>query len=170
MKMPRGHVRKRIESIVVVAALVALGGCGTSPTGPEQSGPADFDPAALFARLAGPYSLTFEADATCPVPDSLQTLSYDVVLQQTRFRYLGVRVPDKLFVGDLWALAREEEGFTLRWNVDCEAPDAVESTTFYLCGQGHATAADGTISGALVGGYRPFCSSGSHRFVLRRAT
>ena len=46
-------------------------------------------------------------------------------LQVTRFRYLNVRVPGKDFVGDLWALAREEQGLTLRWNVDCEAPDMV---------------------------------------------
>jgi hypothetical protein len=35
---------------------------------------------------------------------------------------LGVRVPNTDLVGDLWALAKEEDGFTFRWNVDSEAP------------------------------------------------
>ena len=59
-------------------------------------------------------------------------------------------------------------GFTLRWNVDCEAPDMVGSNAFYLCGQGAAFAKGDTISGVLVGGYRPFCTSGSHSFVFQR--
>ena len=101
-------------------------------------------------------------------PLSVEVLNYDVRLEPSRFRYLGVRVSGKDFVGDLWALAKEEQGFTLRWNVDCEVPDMVGSNAFYLCGQGAAFAKGDTISGVLVGGYRPFCTSGSHRFVFQR--
>jgi hypothetical protein len=89
------------ESIVLVVTLIALLGCGTSPTAPGQTGSKVFDPAALFATLAGPYTLTFEADESCPLAPSLKVLTYDVVLEPSRFRYLGVRVPSKAFVGDL---------------------------------------------------------------------
>jgi len=168
-------IRRWLESIVLAVTSIALLGCGTSPTAPEQTGPAEFDPAALFARLAGPYALTFEADESCSLPPSLKVITYDVVLEPSRYRYLGVRVPNKDFVGDLWVLAREEEGFTLRWNVDCEAPDTVGSTSFYLCGEGGAFVTEGTISGVLGGrnvyldtDHRPFCTDGAHRFVFAR--
>ena len=168
-------MRRCLESISLAVTLIALLGCGTSPTAPGQTGSAEFDPAALFARLAGPYTLTFEADESCPLPPSLKVLTYDVVLEPSRYRYLGVRVPSKDFVGDLWVLAREEEGFTLRWNVDCEVSDTVGSTSFYLCGEGGAFATEGTISGALGGrnvyldrDHRPLCTDGSHRFVFQR--
>ena len=159
---------RSLQSVVLVVASTALLGCGTTPAAPTPASPEQFDPTALFARLAGPYTLTIEADESCPVPPSVEVLNYDVSLQLTRFRYLGVRVPGKDFVGDLWALASEEQGFTLRWNVDCEGADMVGSTAFYLCGQGSAFATDGTIAGVLLGGYRPFCTSGSHRFVFQR--
>jgi hypothetical protein len=181
-------MRRCLESIVLVLTFIALPGCGTSPIAPGPTRPPEFDPAAVFAKLAGPYTLTFEADETCPLPPSLKVLTYDVWLEPvTRYRYLGVHVPSEMFVGDLWALAREEDGFTLRWNVDCEVPDTVGSTSFYLCGQGAAFVSDGTISGYLQGtngyliagvlqgatGYldlthRPFCANGPHRFVFRR--
>ena len=167
-----------LESIVLVVTFIALLGCGsTSPIAPGPTRPPEFDPAALFAKLAGPYTLTFEAHEDCPLPPSLKVLTYDVWLEATRNRYLGVRVPSKPFVGDLWVLAREEEGFTLRWNVDCEAPDTVGSTSFYLCGEGAAFPTDGTIAGEIRGtvyqGYfdidhRPLCTNGSHRFVFQR--
>lgn len=168
-------MRRCLGSIVLVVTLIALLGCGTSPTAPRQTGPPEFDPAALFARLAGPYTLTFNADESCPLPPALKVLTYDVMLEPSPFRYLGVLVPSKAFVGDLWVLAREEEGFTLRWNVDCEVPDTVGSTSFYLCGDGAAFDTDGTISGVLQGrnvyldiDHRPFCTDGSHRFVFQR--
>jgi hypothetical protein len=168
-------MRRCLESIILVVTFIALPGCGTSPTAPRQTRPPEFDPAALFAKLAGPYTLTFQADESCPLPSSLKVLTYDVLLQPSRYRYLGVLVPSKPFVGDLWVLATEEEGFTLRWNVDCEVPDTVESRSFYLCGEGAAFATDTTISGALgtPNAYldtdrRPFCAIGSHRFVFRR--
>ena len=181
-------MRRCLEFIVLSVMLIALPGCGTSPTTPGPTHPPEFDPAAVFARLAGPYTLTFEAADSCPLPPSLKVLTYDVFLEPvTRYRYLGVHVPSENFVGDLWALAREEDGFTLRWNVDCEEPDTVGSTSFYLCGQGAASASDGTISGYLQGtsgnlisgvlqganGYldmnhRPYCANGPHRFVFRR--
>jgi hypothetical protein len=164
----------RLSVAVFLFAAMACGGSSTT-TAPGQTGPAEFDPAALFAKLAGPYTLTFEADESCPLPPSLRVLTYDVLLEPSRFRYLGVLVPGKAFVGDLWLFAREEEGFTLRWNVDCEAPDTVGSTSFYLCGEGAAFATDPTISGVLQGGnvyldidHRPFCTNGSHRFVFQR--
>jgi hypothetical protein len=183
-----GTLRDMMKSIVVVVTFISLLGCGTSPTAPGQTRPPDFDPAALFARLAGPYTLTFEANESCPLPPSLKVLTYDVLLEPvTRYRYLGVRVPSESFVGDLWALANEEEGFTLRWNVDCEVPDTVGATSFYLCGQGSALVSDGMISGFVQGtngslifgvlqganGYldmnhRPFCANGPHRFVFQR--
>jgi hypothetical protein len=170
-------MRRCLESIVLVVTFIALLGCGTSPspTTPRQTSPAAFDPTALFARLAGPYTLTFEADESCPLPPPLKVLTYDVLLEPSPFRYLGVLVPGKAFVGDLWVLAREEQGFTLRWNVDCEAPDTVGSTAFYLCGEGAAFSTGATISGVLRGGnvyldidHRPFCTNGSHRFVFQR--
>ena len=160
--------------IVLAATFIAGLGCGTSPTAPQPPRRAEFDPTALFAKLAGPYSLTFEADENCPLPVSLKTLTYDVRLEPTQFRYLAVLVPGEEFVGDLWALAREEAGFTFRWNVDCEAPDTVGSTSFYLCGQAAAFVSDGTIAGAIGGnvfldqGHRPFCTNASHRFVFQR--
>ena len=160
-------MRQRLASVVLHAALAASLGCGSSPTAPTPASAAEFDPAPLFASLAGPYTLTIEADESCAVPSSLQVLNYDVWLERTRFRYLGVRVPGKDFVGDLWARAREDQGLELRWNVDCEAADTVGSTAFYLCGQGSARATNGTISGVLVGAYRPFCAAGSHRFAFR---
>ena len=177
-------MRRCADSIVLIVTVIAVAGCGSSPTSPErlpaapaQTSPAPFDPADLFARLAGPYTLTFEADESCPLPPSLKTLSYDVVLRQSPYRYIGVLVPGKPFVGDLWALAREDQGFTLRWNVDCEAPDTVGSTSFYLCGEGAAFSTNGTISGVLGGrsGYldmdhRPLCANRSHRFVFQRRT
>jgi hypothetical protein len=170
-------MRRCLESVVLVVTFIALFGCGTSPIAPGPTRPPEFDPAAVFAKLAGPYTLTFEAHEDCPLPPSLKVLTYDVWLAPTRFRYLSVLVPSKAFVGDLWALAKEEDGFTLRWNVDCEVPDSVGSTSFYLCGQGVAFASDGTISGLLQGpsGYldtdhRPFCANGSHRFAFRRRT
>ena len=43
-------------------------------------------------------------------------------------------------------MAREDEGFTLRWNVDCEAADTAGSTSFYLCGEGGAFATEGTMN------------------------
>ena len=175
---PQGEkMRRCLESIVVVVMLTALHGCGTSPTAPRQTGPAEFDPTALFTRLAGPYTLTFEADASCPLPSSLNVLTYDVLLEPVlRYRYLSVRVPSEDFAGDLWALATEEEGLAFRWNVDCEAdPDTVGSTTFHLCGQAPAFVTDGTISGVLGGANvyldqdrRPYCTDGSHRFVFHR--
>jgi hypothetical protein len=174
-------MNRSLQSIVLAVTLGALLGCGASPTAPGPTRPPEFDPAALFATLAGPWTLTFEADESCPVPPSLKVLTYDVLLDPTlRYRYIGVRVPGKDFVGDLWVLAREEEGFTLRWNVDCEANDTVESTSFYLCGEGAAFAANGAISGVLQGGNvhyglfdidrRAFCTNGSHRFVFERRT
>jgi hypothetical protein len=135
----------------------------------------EFDPTAVFARLAGSYTLTFEADEGCPVPSSLRAVTYDVTLERTPFRYMAVRAAGKPLVGDLWALAKEEDGFSLRWNVDCDVPDSVGSTSFYLCGQGGAFAADGAISGVihernayLDVDHRAFCTTGSHRFVFRR--
>ena len=177
-RVPGREMKRCLESIVLVVTFIALLGCGTSPTAPRKTGPAEFDPAALFAKLAGPYTLTFEADESCPLPPSLKVLTYDVLLQPSRYRYLGVLVPRKDFVGDLWVLATEDEGFTLRWNVDCEAPDTVGSTSFYLCGEGAAFATDGTLSGVLQGGHvwsgyldidhRPFCTNSSHQFAFRR--
>jgi hypothetical protein len=171
-------MRRCLESFVLAVAFIVLIGCGSSPTAPRPTGPAEFDPAALFGRLAGPYTLTFEADESCPLPPSLKVLTYDVVLESSRTRYLAVRVTGKPFVGDLWVLATEQEGFTLRWNMDCDVPDTVGSRSFYLCGDGAAFATDGTISGAIPGnayrGYfdsdhRPFCPNGAaHRFVFRR--
>ena len=92
-------------SIALVVAIVALLGCGTSPTAPEPTGPPQFDPAVLFARLAGSYTLTFEADESCPLPPALRVLTYDAVLEPTRYRYLGVRVASNPHVvGDLWVI------------------------------------------------------------------
>lgn len=176
-------MRRCLESIVLVVTLTAVLGCGTSPTAPgptlrPQPGPPAFDPTALLAGLSGPYTLTFEADdAGCPLPPSLKVITYDVWLRPApRFRYLGVDVPSKQFVGDLWALTREEDGFTLRWNVECEVPDIVGSISFYLCGEGRAFATDeATISGVLGTpnvyldiDRRPFCTIGAHRFVFQR--
>lgn len=167
-------MKRCLASIALGVASVALLGCGTSATAPEPS-PVEFDPAALFATLSGPYSLTIEADESCPLPSSLKVLTYDVVLQPSRYRYLSVLVPSKAFVGDLWVSAKEEEGFTLRWNVDCEVPDTVGSTSFYLCGEGAASDTDGTISGVLEGtnhyfdvDHRPLCPNTTHRFVFQR--
>jgi hypothetical protein len=164
-----------LESVVLAVATVGLLGCGTSPAAPAQPSPAEFDPAALFATLAGPYALTFEADESCPLPPPLKVFTYDVVLQPSPHRYLSVRVPGKAFVGDLWVSAREEDGFTLRWNVDCEASDSVGSTAFYLCGEGAAFVTGGTISGVLEGANvyfdmdrQPLCPNASHRFVFQR--
>jgi hypothetical protein len=168
-------MRRCLESTGLVVTFIALLGCGTSPTAPGQTGPREFDPAALFAKLAGPYTLTFEADESCPLPPSLRVLTYDVFLSPSPYRYLGVRAPSTAFVGDLWALAREEEGFAFRWNVDCESPDTVGTTSFYLCGEGLAFATGGTISGVLGTrnvyrdiDHRPFCAIGPHRFVFQR--
>jgi hypothetical protein len=109
------------------------------------------------------------------VPASLKALSYDVWLEPTRFRYLAVFATRKPVIGDLWVHDREEDGFTLRWNVDCDVPDTAGTTSFYLCGEGAAFAADGAISGVIHKGnayldrdHQPFCAVGSHRFVLRR--
>jgi hypothetical protein len=174
---PRGReMRRSLESIALLVTFIALLGCGTSPTAPGQTGPPEFDPAALLAKLAGPYTLTFEADESCALPPSPKVLSYNVFLSRSPYRYLSVRVADKNVVGDLWLFGREEEGFTLRWNVDCEVPDTVGSTSFYLCGEGAAFATDdATISGVLRGGnvyldidHRPLCTSGAHRFVFQR--
>jgi hypothetical protein len=152
---------------VLVVGLVGLIGCGRSPTAPAPTS-TEFDPTAVFSRLAGPYSVTFQANENCPVPSALKVVTYDVALEPTRFRYLNVRVTAKDLVGDLWALSREEEGLTLRWNVDCEASDTVESRSFLLCGQGAATASDGAITGVLVGDFRPYCTNAAHRFVFER--
>jgi hypothetical protein len=163
-----------LKEIVLAVTCIGMAACGTSATAPGQTGPPQFDPTALFAQLAGRYALTFEADESCPMPPSLRVLTYDVSLNPTRFRYMGVLIPNKPFVGDLWVLDREDEGFTLRWNVDCEVPDTVGSTSFYLCGQGAALSSDGTISGVLSAGayldmnHRPFCTNGAHRFVFQR--
>jgi hypothetical protein len=167
-------MRCDLKCIVLVVTCIGLLACGPSATAPGHTGPLDFDPTALFAHLAGPYALTFEADETCPVPPSLRVLTYDVSVNPTRFRYMGVLVPKKPFVGDLWVLAREDEGFTFRWNVDCEVPDTVGSKSFYLCGEGAAFSSNGTISGVLPANayldmdHRPFCTNGSHRFVFQR--
>ena len=174
------NVRRCLESVALLVALIALLGCGTSPTAPGpatapgQTSPPEFDPTALFAKLSGPYTLTFEADESCPLPPSLKVLTYDVLLQPSRFRYLGVLASSKPFVGDLWVLAREEQGFTFRWNVDCEAADIIGSTSFYVCGQGAAFVTGGTISGVLQGAnvyldsdHRPLCANTSHQFVFR---
>jgi hypothetical protein len=87
---------------------------------------------------------------------------------------MAVLVSNKPFVGDLWALAKEGAGFTFRWNVDCDIPDTVGSTSFYLCGDGDAAfAPDGTISGFLPANaysdmdHRPFCTSGFHQFLFQ---
>jgi hypothetical protein len=163
-----------MKCIALIVIYMGLPACGTSPTAPRQTAPPEFDPTALFAHLAGPYTLTFEADESCPVPPSLRVLTYDVDLSQTPFRYMGVLVSNKPFVGDLWALAREDEGFTLRWNVDCDIPDTVGTTSLYLCGQGAAFATNGTISGVLPANaysdmdHRPFCTNGSHQFLFQR--
>src|SRR5688572_23763838 len=77
-----------------------------------------------------PATVTFEADESCPLPPSLKVLTYDVLLEPSPYHYLGVRVPSKPFVGDLWPFAAEQLG--LRWNVDCESPEAVGSISFYL--------------------------------------
>jgi hypothetical protein len=167
-------MRRGLTSVVLVAGLIALPGCSSSPTAPERTGPTEFDTTALFSRLAGPYTLTFHADDSCGLPPALQALTYDVVLEPTRFRYLGVRVTGKPVVGDLWVLATEDLGFTLRWNVDCEVPDTAGATSFYLCGEGDAQVTDGNIAGALVprDGFldmdrQPYCANVSHRFVFR---
>jgi hypothetical protein len=162
-------VRRSLQSVVLVVAFTALPGCGTTPVAPTPASSAEFDPTALFARLAGPYTLTIEANENCPVPPSVEVLSYDVLLHsEARYRYLGIRASGEDLVGDLWALATEEEGLMFRWNVDCEGADMAGSTAFYLCGQGYAFAKDGTIAGLLVGDYRPFCTNGAHRFVFQR--
>ena len=168
-------MRRCLESIVLIVTFIALLGCGTSPTAPGHTRPAEFNPNALFAKLAGAYTLTFEADASCPLPPSLNVLTYDVFVGVSPYRYLGVLVPGKDFVGGLWALATEAEGLAFRWNVDCEAPDTVGSMSFYLCGEAAASVTDGIISGVLRGGrayldadHHPFCMDGSHRFVFHR--
>jgi hypothetical protein len=149
---------------------MALTGCGTTPVAPTQGSSAEFNPTALFARLAGSYTLTIVADENCPVPPSVEVLNYDVSLAHSdaRYRYLGVRALAGDFVGGLWALTSEEQGLMFRWNVDCDAAGMVGSTAFYLCGQGYAFAKDGTIAGLLVGDYLPFCKNGAHRFVFQR--
>ena len=162
------------KCIVLIVTCIGALACGTSPTAPRQTGSPEFDPTVLFARLAGAYTLTFEVDESCPVPPSLRVLTYDVDLSPTRFRYMGVLVSNKPLVGDLWVLASEDEGFTLRWNVDCEVPDTVGSTSFYLCGQGAAFATNGTISGVLPASaysdmdHPPFCTNGSPQFLFQR--
>src|SRR4051812_34643835 len=140
-------MRRCLASIAPVVTFIVVLGCGASPNAPGPTRPAEFDPAPLFARVAGRYTRTFEADDRCPLPPSLKVLTYDVVLEPSQHRFLGVRVAGKAFVGDLWVLATEEEGFTLRWNVDCDASDTAGSTPFYLCGEGAAFANDGSISG-----------------------
>jgi hypothetical protein len=154
----------------VIAAIIGHLACGGAPTAPSQTRPPAFDPAALLGGLAGSYTLTFEADDSCPVPASLKALSYDVSLEPTRFRYLAVLVPHRALVADLWVSDREEDGFTLRWNVDCEVPDSIGTTSFYLCGEGAAFPTDGAISGVIHKGdayldrdHQPFCTIGSHR-------
>jgi hypothetical protein len=171
-------MRRYPQSIVLAAAFTTLLGCGTSPTAPgPATGAPQFDSAALLASLAGAYTLTIEADdAGCPLPPSMKVLTYDVWLEPgTPHRYLGVRVPGKPFVGNLWALAKEEDGFSMRWNVDCEAPDTIDSAPFYVCGEGPAFAAGGMISGVFGTGNvyldehrRSFCTIGAHRFVFQR--
>ena len=163
-------MRRCLKSLVFIVTFMTLAGCGASPTAPApvRTRVEEFDPSALFARLAGNYSVTFEADGSCPVPSSGKVLTYDVSLEPTRFRYLGVRVAAKDLVGDLWALTREDQGLTFRWNTDCDVADTVGSSSFYLCGQGAAVAGDGVITGFLVGAYRPYCTSGAHRFVFQR--
>jgi hypothetical protein len=171
-------MRRCLEFIVVVVTCIALPACGASPTAPGQASPPEFDPTALFARLAGPYTLTVEADEDCLLPGSLKVLTYEVWLEPSPHRYLGVRVPGKDFSGDLWALATEQDGFTLRWNVDCETRDTVGSTSFYLCGEGHAFAITNTTISGVLGtrnayldiDRRPFCAIGPHRFVFERRT
>src|SRR5262249_35505238 len=59
-------MRFDLKCIVLVVTCVGLPACGTSATAPGQTGPLEFDPSALFAQLAGPYVLTFEADESCP--------------------------------------------------------------------------------------------------------
>jgi hypothetical protein len=77
-------------------------------------------------------------------------------------------------VGALWALDREEDGLTLRWNVDCDVADAAGSAAFTFCGEGQAHVADGTLAGDLAWGKffdvnrQPFCTNASDRFVFRR--
>jgi hypothetical protein len=176
-------MRRCPEAVVLLVAVIALVGCGTSPTAPGQptapgpTSPPQFDPTALFARVAGPYTLTFEADESCPLPPSLKVLTYDVLVQPTRFRYLAVLAPGRPVVGDLWVLATEDQGFTFRWNVDCEGPDSIGSTSFYLCGQGAAFVNGATISGVFQGANvyldmnrRPLCANASHRFTFRPRT
>jgi hypothetical protein len=158
----------------LAAAFATLAGCGTSPTAPEPAGQTAYDPAALFERLAGPYSLTFTADERCPLPPALKVLEYDVSLERTPFRYLAVRVPGKAFVGDLWVFGTEKDGLTLRWNVDCDAHDTAGSTSFRLCGEGSAPVGETAISGMLQGTFyrdfanQPYCATGIHRFEFQR--
>jgi hypothetical protein len=167
-------MRRGLEFVVLAVLLTALPACSATPTGPDRTGPAEFDTTALFSRIAGSYTLTFDADDSCRLPPSLQQITYDVVLEPTRYRYLAVRVSGKPFVGDLWVLATEEQGFTLRWNVDCDTADTVGATTFYLCGEGDAQVTDGNIAGVLAGrgGYldvdhRPVCTNATNRFLFR---
>jgi hypothetical protein len=165
----RGHV-----GLALSASLVGLLGCGTSPTAPAPGGQANFDPAALFERLAGFYTLTFVADEGCALPPSLRVLTYDVAVERSPYRYLGVRVQGKDIVGDLWIFGTEEQGFTFRWNTDCEALESVGATSFRLCGEGTAPVTHGVISGVLQPGFyrdsadRPYCANGAHRFEFRR--
>ena len=46
-------MRRSLQSMVVVVAFTALLGCGTTPVAPTQASSEEFDPTALFARLAG---------------------------------------------------------------------------------------------------------------------
>ena len=73
-------MRRSLQSVVLVVAFTALPGCGTTPAAPTPASSEEFDPTALFTRLAGPYTLTIEADESCPVPPSVEVLNYDVLL------------------------------------------------------------------------------------------
>lgn len=164
---------RRSVGFALSAWLVCLVGCQTAPVAPTP-GEATFDPSALFERVAGSYTLTFVADEGCALPQPLKVITYDVTLERSPYRYLGVRVPGKEFVGDLWLFGTEEQGFTLRWNTDCEVPDVIGSTSFRLCGEGTAPVTPGVLSGVLQSSFyrdsavRPYCASGTHRFEFRR--
>jgi len=182
-----------IRVAVLAASLVGGAGCdsGSQPRPFASPSPVPALPAPR-AELAGAYTLTIEADASCAdLPAAARTRSYRVTLDVTPYPYFAISAEGGGFtqpvvMGSVWGNG------SFSWNSD-EMGECVgrsepmsQSSSVLICGTGVAQESETTISALVFGTViatwmepdplgdaewrQTTVCEGRHQFTFRRAS